>query len=57
MKAMGVASLFGLILALIIIYWLQPLNTGAIALVLLICLSTTNMFAGLFAARKKREKP
>jgi hypothetical protein len=54
MKTLGGASLLGLIVAMLLIYWLRPLNVGAMALVLLLCLSTSSLVAGILARRNKK---
>ncbi len=46
MKRIGGAAAVGIILALMLIYALRPLNTGAVALVTLLCVA----FAELAAA-------
>lgn len=52
----GGASLLGLVVALVLIQWLAPLNKGAMALVILLCLSFANVLTKLFLSRK-RDKP
>ena len=37
MKTLGTSAVVGVLLALIVIYLLQPLNSGAVALVVTIC--------------------
>ena len=37
-KAISISATFGLLLTLLVIYLLQPLNGGAIALVVLLCM-------------------
>lgn len=54
MKTIGGATLAGVLLALLVIYWLSPLNSGAVALVLLLCVSLANVIAGFIAALRKR---
>lgn len=56
MKALSGIALTSLILTLLIVYLLQPLNTGAIAIVALICISlTTIVYKGLQSLLKKRK--
>jgi hypothetical protein len=45
MAKLTAASVIGVILALIIIYLLRPLNNGAVALILLICVGLANVAA------------
>jgi hypothetical protein len=57
MKIFGAASLLGLLMALSLIYWLRPLNNGAMALILLLCLSATNVIASVLRKIGCKEKP
>src|SRR3954468_3083750 len=58
MKTLGGATLVGVLVALAIIYWLSPLNGGAVALVLILCVSAANLVAAaVVAVRKRAEEP
>src|SRR5262249_11216942 len=58
MKTLGGATLVGVLVALAVIYWLSPLNGGAVALVLVLCASAANLVAGaVVVVRKRAEGP
>jgi hypothetical protein len=58
MKTIGGATLVGVLIALLVIYWLGPLNSGGVALVVLLCVSFANILGGAIAAfRKRAEEP
>lgn len=58
MKTLGGATLVGVLVALLVIYWLGSLNGGAVALVLILCVSAANLVAGaVVAVRKRAEEP
>jgi hypothetical protein len=46
-KAIGLSSFFGLLLTLAVVYLLQPLNGGAIALVALLCIGAAAAIGAL----------
>jgi hypothetical protein len=54
MKTIGGATLVGVLIALLVIYWLGPLNSGGVALVVLLCVSFANIVGGAVAAFRKR---
>jgi|GEM_PF-1822853 len=53
MKTLGGASLLGILLGIGIIFWLRPLDTGPMALVLLICVGIANALTGLLMVGRK----
>ncbi len=54
MKTIGGATLVGVLIALVVIYWLSPLNNGGVALVVLLSVSFANIVVGAIAALRKR---
>ncbi len=50
MKRITAAVLLGIVLALPVIYWLRPLNRGAIALVVLVCVGVAQLVLKLIEA-------
>lgn len=47
MKTIGGGTVLGIIFALGMIYWLQPLNTGAVVLITLLCIGIASLFVKL----------
>jgi len=48
------SSLLGFLMALCVIYWLKPLNNGAIALVIIVCCGVSVFIGGAVSTIFKR---
>ncbi|CAM4409264.1 hypothetical protein [Pseudoalteromonas ostreae] len=53
MKSLTIAGVVGLLFAMVIIYWLSPLNNGAVALVIIVCTGVTSAIAKMFYSNPK----
>jgi uncharacterized membrane protein len=53
MKAIAPSVFVGLVIALGIIYWLRPLNAGAVALVVILCLGLAALIGRLLSGGSK----
>lgn len=53
MKTLGGASLLGILFGIGIIFWLRPLDTGPMTLVLLLSVGFANALAGLLMMGRK----
>jgi hypothetical protein len=47
MKSLGAGATGGIILALVVLYWLPPVGPPAVAIVVLVCTGLTASLAGL----------
>jgi hypothetical protein len=52
MKPLAGGAVLGLLVALIIIYFLRPLNAGAIGLVVVVCVTAFGAFAKVIGQKK-----
>ncbi len=55
MKTIGLGTIIGLSIASPIIYWLHPLNTGAVGLVVTVSVSIGIIIVSQFAQNKSKE--
>lgn len=53
MKPLPLSVVVGILLALAIIYWLAPLNTGAVTLVVVLCVGLSAGVGALFHKSRK----
>jgi len=53
MKTLGGASLLGILVGIAVIFWLRPLDTGPMTLVLLLSVGFANALAGLVMMGRK----
>jgi hypothetical protein len=49
MKVLGPSVVIGVVLALLIIYWLRPLNAGAVGLVIVLSIGIVSLLGQLLA--------
>lgn len=56
MKQLTVGTFVGLVIGLPIIYWLRPLNNGAMALILLLCVGAVTAAGALIRSIRKTER-
>jgi hypothetical protein len=54
MLRVGAAATVGIIIALVLIYWLEDLNAGAVALLVVLCVGVAELLVGAFALLNKR---
>ena len=59
MKEVSAATALGIIIALLIVYFLRPLNNGAVGLVLVICIGIANVIVAVISrlTSPKGKKP
>lgn len=57
MKKIGGATLLGVLIALGLVYWLGPLNKGAVSLIVLISIGLANVFVSVLGWGFKINKP
>jgi hypothetical protein len=55
MKTIGFGALLGVVIASLIIYWLHPLNAGAVGLIVTLSLSIGAIIVSWFAKNKSKE--
>lgn len=55
MKTIGLGALIGVVIASLIIYWLHPLNAGAVGLIVTLSLSIGAIIVSWFAKNKSKE--
>jgi hypothetical protein len=57
MRKVGCATILGIVIALALIYWMRPLNKGAVSLVTLLSIGLANLVVSAVAWFMKSRHP